>query len=471
MAVVQPNEQNPNVAAAPAPGQGQAPIAAGGAGLAGGAKPKDAAANAPGQNVPAQPSTQLSAYLTANQPQAAQFAGQVAGQVGQQVASAGAGILPAVNTYTGAIVNTPNDPALNQQVQTAPGSLTPDQQAAYEAELAAGANPPNAAGTFETTQGYQDLAGQIQQATEQANLWNAGNNPAALAIALQPYEAPNATAGDTTLDALLLSQSPGAYGQIQAATAPAAGLQDQLTAATTGADTALQSAIASDTAASQGATGAAQTYATDLTNYLNGQVAANQATQTAANKAGATLNTDLQSGKLTAADAQAFGIPADQAQAWATNYDTLNADVGKETGPVSGPPRPNLANYLTQPTQPTISDATVASGQNYSDVAALQQMLGAGSPITLPIDAGTASQAGTGTPTGAASFDSSGSQKALTQYLAQATAMDKLLTNMVNNPPNGVYDPAIGAEQAQVRQVVSDLNTLLGNPETYTLQG
>jgi hypothetical protein len=84
---VAPTQQDPNKVQA-------APIAAGGAGIGGSTK----AANTPGQNVPAQPSAQLSAYLGANQPQAAALSQNIAGTLTNQANAAGQAILPAVNT-------------------------------------------------------------------------------------------------------------------------------------------------------------------------------------------------------------------------------------------------------------------------------------------------------------------------------------------------------------------------------------
>ena len=192
MATVDPNQQS---AAGAQPVAQTAPVAAGGAGVAGGAT-KQAAATA-GVNVPQQKSAQLSAYLNANAPQATALGANVAGQVGNQVSAAQNAILPAVNTYTGQLAVTPTNSTVNQEVATAPASLSAADQQAYQQELAASSQAPNSAATFETTQPYQNLTSQIQNTVEQANLWNAGNNTANLQTALQPYEAPQATTHKT----------------------------------------------------------------------------------------------------------------------------------------------------------------------------------------------------------------------------------------------------------------------------------
>ena len=256
-----PNEETPGQGV---PQAGQ-PVSAGGAGLGGSSK----AAATPGQNVPAQPSAQLSSYLGANQPQAAALGQNVATSVGNQVNAAGSAIQPAVNIYTGQQYTVPTDATTNAAVASSPSSLTQAQQQSFENELGASAAAPNSADTFEASAPYQTLNTGIQNAVEQANLWNAGNNVADLSTALQPYEGSQATTGDTTLDSLLLSQTPGAYGQIQSAVAPASTLQSQLNAGATQADASLQNAIAQDNAATPAATAAAQQYVTGL----NGSIA------------------------------------------------------------------------------------------------------------------------------------------------------------------------------------------------------
>jgi hypothetical protein len=421
MAYVDSNELTPSLPQIGQPNQ-LAPVSSGGTGLGGATKQS---ASTPGQNIPAQPSAQLSAYLNANQPQATQFAGNIATQAGQQTQAAANAIQPAVNTYTGQLYTAPNDPALNAQVASSPSSLTPAQQQEYKQEISASSQPPNAANTFETSAPYQSIAQNVQNAVEQQNLWNSGNNPANLSTALHPYESPNATSGDTTLDALLLSQSPGAYSQIQQAVSPASQLQSQLTAGTNQADKALQNAIATDTAATPAAQAAAQTYANNLTQYLNNQVTQAQA---AGNTNNAQILKDVQSGNLSPADLSALGITAAQ-------YQTLQNELSAPlTQPIVVPPiaipgwpseqgatqvfgtLPNaisLTQYLNQTNPSTINAANEATAQNYADVAALQSLLGGNAPI-LPITSTTANEAGTA-PQNLSSFN-------ITQALQDALA-------------------------------------------------
>jgi hypothetical protein len=383
MAFVDPNQPEASAGQNPAAAQ-QAPVSAGGAGVAGGTK---AAASTPGVNVPAQPSAQLSAYLSANQPQAQAFAQNVAGTVGGQVNAAGNAVQSAANTYTGNLYTVPTDAATNAAVASSPASLTPEQRATFQQELGAAAKVPNAANTFEATGGYQDLTKGVQSAVEQANLFNSGNNVGNLTTALSPFETPQATSGDRTLDALLISQSPDAYKTIQQAVAPAANLQGNLDTATSQADQALRDAISSDNAATAGANQSAQTYAQNLTSYLNDAVKKAQDTATSTN---ARLAADLASGALTPDDIAALGLSQQDGDALIAAASAANADSA--AAKMGGLPIA-LSNYLLQGSPTAINAANTATAKDYADAAALQSLMGDSAPA-VPISAETAGQAG-----------------------------------------------------------------------------
>ena len=460
MAIVDPEEQNP-AAAAPVPGS--QPVAAGGAGDAGAAsKP---AARTPGVNVPQQPSSQLSAYLNANAPQATQFAGQVAGQVGATTQAAGSAILPAVNAYTGQLYTVPTDTATNQQVSTEPSALTPTQTASYQQELGASANVPNSASTFETTAPYSSLETNIQNAVEQANLWNSGNNPANISTALAPYESPSATTGDATLDSLLISGTPGAYSQIQNAVAPAANLQNQLTAGTTQADTALTNAIAEDNATTQAATGAANTYATNLTSYLNNAV--NSATEGDAAE-NTQILADLTNNTPTQQDLSILGVtPAE----WTTLSGEMTA------AQTAGSPI-NLSQYLTQSTPTNLNAQTVATPTQYADVATLENLLGGNAPVE-PISSATANEAANApTATTDNQFNLSGAETAaqLAPLESQAQALEAAgqnadeqwaSTHFGGQSPQQ-FNAYIAGINAQLSAINNQIQALSANAPTQT---
>ena len=445
MAYVPPDEQ-----ITPAPPDKQqaqnAPVAAGGSGVAGTSKASAATA---GQNVPAQPSAQLSAYLGANQPQTQALAGNVAQTVGGQVQDAGNAIQPAVNAYTGNIYSVPTDTAVNQTVETAPSTLTPAEQATYKAELGAAQNVPNSANTFETTKPYQDVTQGIQKAVGQANLWNQGNNVPALQTALAPFESQAATQGDRTLDALLLSQSPGAYSQIQNAVAPAANLQGQLDTGTQQANAALQSAIAQNQAVTPIAQGAAQTYATNLAQYLKSAIdeaTAGDKTQSAK------ILSDLAANTPSEDDMAILGVTPDQ---WTALSSKIQESASFGT-PVT------LSNYLTQ-TDPNITPAQAATPTQYSDVAMLQSLLGANAPV-MPIDQATADQSGK-LPSLASldKFDFPGAQKAAQEVPSLEAAGQKIKDTQNYYIQQYLYDGTHfgGQTQSQMNYMLTDLSNQL----------
>ena len=474
-----------------------APVSSGGAGVGGPTK----AAATPGVNVPAQPSAQLSAYLQANQPQSSNLAGQIAGNLSGNINAVQNAITPAVDIYTGQLNNVQDNPNLDALVSASPSQATapipampgpnnteiPAQAnpdiAAFQDELNASANAPSSTAIFETTQPYANLTSQIQNDVEQANLWGQGNNPASLSTALTPYEGNAATSGDITLDSLLLSQNPEAYSQIQSAIAPTGNLQGQLNTGAATADQSLQSAIANDQASTAAAQGAGQTYATNLANYLSEQVSANQGAENAGTSANQQIANDATSGNLTAADAQSLGIPAAQATDFATAYDQLNPAITAENTLAGSPTRAlygtnqdlptlNLAQYLTQAgSGPTITAANVATPQNYSDIAAIQQLFGSDAP-TLPISSATANQASLGNtalPTN--SYDLTGLSGAAAPELAAAQSLESQLLQGANLDPAqtpGQQD-VINEGNAGIVSIINYLNSLLGVPANQLL--
>lgn len=385
MAYVNPNapEQQAENAGQLQPIQGTTPT--GGAGAAGATGGKAAAT--PGVNVPAQPSAQLSAYLSANAPQTTQFAQGIAGTVGGQVNAAGAAIPSAVNAYTGQLYSVPTDAALNQAVASSPSSLTPEQQATYKTALDAASKAPNPAAKFEGTQAYQDVTSNVEKAVQTADLWNSGNSIPNLTEALRPFTSPSATGGDRTLDALLVSRTPQAYSTIQGAVAPAANLRGDLSAGVQQAGDALRNAIEADYGATDAALGAGRSYATNLQSFLQNAV---DSARAQSKTAGDRLAAHLSEGTLDAQDAALLGITEEQGAQLAAAVKAANdasAAAGMGASPI------NLRSYLTQRPTDLITAANTASSKDYADVAALQALLGDRAPV-LPIGATTADQAG-----------------------------------------------------------------------------
>jgi hypothetical protein len=436
-----------------------APVAAGGAGAA--AKSTKPAASTPGVNVPAQPSAQLSAYLSANQPQASNLAGNIATSIGNDVNATAGAIQPAVNTYTGNLYSVPTDQGVNQAVTSSPSSLTPEQQATYKEQLGASAKAPNSANTFETTQPYQDLTSSIQKSVEQANLWNAGNDVSKISPVLQPFEGPQTTPGDTTLDALLLSQTPEAVSKLQAATAPVANLQTQLDTGAAQANTALQNAIAQDTATTNAVTNAGNAYVQNLTAYLNGAVSK---AQDEAAKGNATILTDLQNQTLTPAEQATLGVTNDQ---WGTLKEQLTLAQTPQTVQSGGlrqysaqtPTVPiDLTQYLTQQNPNAAITATnTATAKDYADLAALQSMMGTAAPGNVPINTANASQAGTA-PKGLSTLDYTSATETAKQTANMEKSAEQAYVDALQNGSD-VKHAALVAQNVAINQATAGIAT------------
>lgn len=373
-------DENPNQPGVPAPQNQQEPVSSGGAGMGGAGR----AANTPGQNVPAQPSAQLSAYLNANEPQAEAFAGDISSNLSNQVSQAGAGIAPAVNTYTGNLYSVPTDTAVNAKVAQSPSSLTPEEVSTYQRQLGAAEHSPNPADTFETTSPYQNLTQGVQKAVEQANLWNSGNNIANLSTALTPFEGPSATKGNKTLDALLLSRSPGAYSQIQNAVAPAADLQGQLSQGTQQANQALQAAVQQNMATTPAAQQSAQQYVNTLNNALAQYMTQAQGDVNNYNTGLNTLNSRMSEYQPQIAALQ-------------NAVDQYNASLGQN--PAGSLLSPINLPQLQLPSQTVAAPGIeqLATPQQYSEIAALLNLIGPSlmQSYNPSINPSTASQAGT----------------------------------------------------------------------------
>lgn len=299
-----------------------------------------------------------------------------------QNAAIGSAINPAVNNYTSNLYNVPTNADLNAKVANSPSSLTPEEQSAYKAQLGAASKAPNSANTFEASQGYQDLSGKIQNAVSQADLWNSGNSIPNISAALSPFEQAGTSSGNTTLDALLLSQSPGAYSQIQNAVAPAAGFKSQLGAGAATADKALSDAIANNVASSASANQSAGNYVSGLNQNLTQYLSKAQGDVGTYNQS---INDLLsQEGNIQPLLGRLQSVVND----FNAQGPTGLIDVGTPLGTPATQAQPNIGQ--------------LATSQNYSDIAALQELLGpeAFAALNPAINPANAAQAGTYTAPG-----------------------------------------------------------------------
>ena len=330
------------------------------------------ASTKPGVAAPLQPKSSLADYLNANAKQASDFANGIVANLQGINTGIQQGIQNGANIYSSSLYSVPTDAQVNSAVATSPSKLTPTQASTYSQELGAAQKAPNSAGLYENSQNYGGLTSQIQNAVQNANQWNVPNNTAQLQIPMAAYEPPQATAGDKTLDAYLLGNTPAAYNNIQSAVQSTEDLPSLLSNSATTADAQLQNAIQSDNAATQAAQGAANTYATNLNNWLTSNLPAFQSGISSQNGAQyAALQSALQDGTLTPAQLAELGLTSQQASALALNPET--------SGPLSVPSAV-LANYLTQGSLPTATYQNELTPQNYSDIAALKSLLGGNLP-------------------------------------------------------------------------------------------
>jgi hypothetical protein len=449
--VVDPNAVNPGTPSTQS--TTQQPVQTGGTGGAGAVGAKAAPAVA-GVNTPLKPSVSLSDYLTTNQPQTNQLAGTIAGNLAGQGTAAQNAINSAVGTYTQGLNPVAAYQGILNQIVSNPTAVASNPTAAqqfgqmYNAEQSA----PNIASTFESSAPYQSLSQQVQTAVNNAALWNQGNNISNIQTAVQPLET-NPTAGNVTLDSLLLAQTPGAYNQIQNAAAPTANLPGQLTQQTNAADQALQSAIAQDTATQNAAQGAASTANTNLINGINSEY------QNALNQAN-TYNTEVQQYQTQ--------VGNDVTQA--NSLQNLLSQYGAYFFPYAGPG--NYANWRTNAnnTVPWINpssittpstvglpnEAQVATPQDYATLQALSQ-LEPGANINAPINATNAAQAGT--YQGPGTLDTSplrNDLQGLVNFIASPQAQDVYVT------ANGNVNPFAAAGNNWYTNLVNELTALGG---------
>ncbi len=177
----------------------------------------------------------------------------------------------------------------------------------------------------------------------------------------------------------------------------------------------------------------------------------------------------------------ALGIDPNQAGAFAADFNALNPAISAENNlAVNSPARfigystsnptglqpVNLSSYLTQGAASTPATlANVASSQNYSDIAALESLLGGGSNIALPISSMTADQAGKGLNVNASdTLDMPGFTSAISPLIPKATAFDQYVRSGAASDPaqNSAQAGVIGSGIAGIEQIIAYLNQLAG---------
>lgn len=360
------------------PGQGQNPLAqqapvstssAPGAGP--GAAPSTSAtgAVASNQSTP-QPFTNLQAYLTANAPQISGMGDKIAGQINQGYGQVQNDINAGTQGFQSQVSSgyaAPNADVV-KQATTNPTQFAsdPNNVKAFQAQLNNQYTGPQ---SFEGSDYYANLNKEVQDSATKANQVN---TPSGMQSYLTGIEN-NPTAGDTTLDQVLLYGNPGALSTIKGAASQAAGLPDYLSSLIPGQNQSVQDATnaanSSRQAAQEGLTGAGKSFSDQLAQELS-----------QAQGDYSTYNQDVGQVRGAAQDIN------QQILAYLAANPNLNVSGGNDY--LS--PWLNLQESTNAPNQ-----QNVATGQDYSTQAALSQLAGDSGLFNSPINQSTTGQAGT----------------------------------------------------------------------------
>lgn len=390
---VDPNQQQQNQ---PAQNQPPATSSAPGAGPTGSKTPT----GSPSQQAPAQPFTNLQAYLTANAPQVQQQANTISGQLTNQYGQVQNDINSGVNSFNQQVAAgyTPENQQVVQQAAANPSQFvqTPENVQAFKSQINDQYTGP---ANFEGTAGYAPLNAEVTNAAANAALVN---TPAGLQTYLRNLET-NPTAGETLLDSVLLGQSPEAIQQITKAAAPFSQLPQYLSSATTAADQAAMAAPGAAQKAAADAMAALTGTEGTLQSNINSQVSSDQAAVNAYNKAVQDVLNSVQN-----------------------PYSQIQSFIGQTGANLTNP----FSSYQgLSPWSQAPGAANVATPEQYAEEAALTQ-LGLQTPF---LSQSTVSQAGTFTPPGSnPSVDIKG---AVDNWITQPGGLADYLDQLASQQP------------------------------------
>jgi hypothetical protein len=456
VATLSPDQQDQNQNQAPATGGvpisgtagGVSSSGKGGAGQAASAPVSNVQQNAGAQNQ--QGYTDVGAYLNANQAGTQQMGGKVADNLTNQYNQTKQGIDTSSQAFQGAANSgyTPENTDLIKQVASDPTAAAADKglSSGYTAQLNDQYTGPTNWSDLGTLQGT------VAQANQTAGLVN---TPGGTNVLAQQIESPMASQGVNSLDAMLLG-APNAQSQMQAAAQPFSTLNDYLNAQNTAGlgmvtqgQNAAQQASSDALNAFTGANGTLTGLNTNINQAASkanadsaaqqaqlkadiGQIYGGQAVNNTASSLGTygggttpwanTQNYNVNAGALSPQDLQAMGITQDQ---WnqlsgAMSQAGTSQDMhGHNFGAGSGTSQIDLNQFLNSQA-PNATAGTVATPQQYQQMAAIQSLLGSKNPQGNAINPDMASQAGTYNPNGGNQFDFAGALSG-----AQNTAQDE----------------------------------------------
>lgn len=263
---------------------------------------------------------------------------------------------------------------------------------------------------------YGAQQGNVANAQQYGSL---ANTPGGMNVYAQELEGPMASQGVNQLDSLLLGGNEKSANTIKTAAQPYNTLNSYLDQQNKAAGTAIQEGQTGAQNASQHALDAFTGTNGTLTN-LNSQINQNTAKALSDATAGnAKLKADLTSGNMDEADLKAAGITADQwnqLKAALTRANTSQYMTGHNFGAASATQAldPNEALQQQDPSQ-LINAGTVATPEQYQQMASIQALLGGKTPQGNVINPALASLAGTYNPSQLNQFDAPGYQQYATQ--------------------------------------------------------
>jgi hypothetical protein len=204
-------------------------------------------------------------------------------------------------------------------------------------------------------------------------------------------------------------------GSIKAAADPYSTLTDYLNSQGTGITNAIGQGQSDAAGASQAALGAftgANGTLTNLNNQIGNELSTAQTGYDAATGANSALKSGINSGTLTPEQIQSLGMTPDQYAALNAAQSRANTSqymTGHNFGAASATGQADLSPFLTQQATAGPSAGTVATPQEYAQMAAIQQLLGGQNPTGNAINPSNSAQAGTYNPAGVNSkFDYAG---------------------------------------------------------------
>lgn len=382
------------------------------------------------QNQAPQPNqgyTDVASYLNANQGGSQKLGEQVASNLSKKYSDTKSGVDQSYNQFQGQVNQgyVPENTDLISQVAANPTAAAGNSQtlADFQKQLNNTYSGPTAWGDYGTQQG------KVNEASQYGNL---ANTPGGLNVYAQEVEGQTGgpmSGGINQLDTLLLGGDPNAMAQVKGAATPFKDLNDYInqqnmagSEAVKGAQTAAQTGSQHALDAFTGANGTL----TNLNSQVNNQASTAQAKALEQQKALQTALSSLYSqpvdtstttlgtygggstpwynstnynvGDLAPENLEALGIDQNQWQALRNAMQQAGSTqfhAGHNFGANSPTSQVNLEEWLSGRDPNTINAATVASGDQYAQMDAIQKLLGSKTPQDLALNPMMANLAGT----------------------------------------------------------------------------